>query len=247
MAAHPSTSPSQVMCLLQYTPRADSADRDYEPWLRAVDNPFFNGIPGIARYENWKVHTPILGQPDYTYFDLMYIESKEAIEKVWTNPELQEFAAEWTRLWGIVGDPTIDQAVNYHVSICEEIAGPIVPKRTEWALFFPYVRRDDAVERGYDAYLRDIDNPFFNSADVPEVVSDANWRKSSEVVGSEWWTDFDLMMIDGPEAATGLFANPKASDFIGGFIKQWGRVPEGGPADNFSGVLAELVASPDKK
>ena len=49
MAAHPSTSPSQVMCLLTYTPRADSASRGYDDWLRSIDNPFFNGIPGIVR------------------------------------------------------------------------------------------------------------------------------------------------------------------------------------------------------
>ena len=247
MAAHPSTSPSQVMCVLTYTPRADAASRGYDDWLRAVDNPFFNSVPGITRYENWKVHTPILNEPHYAYFDLMYIDSREAVAKVWGNSGVHEFAREWTRQWGIVADPDSDQAVNYRIAVCEEIAGPIVPRRTEWCMFFPYVRRDDAVARGYDAYLREIDNPFFNSAAVPEVVSDANWRKVHDVVGAEPWTDFDLMVIDGPETPAAFFANPAAVEFVGGFVKEWGRVPDGMPADNFSGVLAELVASPEKK
>ena len=154
------------------------------------------------------------------------------------------FAADWTRQWGKDPDPTIDQAVNYHVSVCTEIAGPIVPQRTPWCLFLPYPPREDAAERGYDEYLREVDNPFFNSADVPELISDANWRKVSNAVGDEWWTDFDLMFIDGPAAAEGLFANPKAAEFMAGFIKAWCRHPEGTAADNFSGVIGELVAAP---
>ena len=247
MAAHPSTSPSQVMCLLTYTPRADAADRGYDDWLRSVDNPFFNGVPGIARYENWKVHANILNELPFTYFDLMYLEGHEAIEKVWTNQNLLDFAAEWTRLWGIVGDPTVDQAVNYRVHIFEEVAGPKVPTRTEWCLFFPYTRVPDAAARDYDTYLREVDNPFFNSDDVPEIISDANWTKVRNVVGGEDFTDFDLMIVDGPDAPQRMFGNPKAAEFVGGYIKQWGRNPNGTPADNFSGVVGELVASPQKK
>jgi len=245
MPAHPSRSPSRVMCLLQYTPRAGAAEDGYDDWLRTVDNPFFNGVPGVVRYENWKVQAPLLGTPDYAYFDLMYVDGHAAIERVWSNPAVAEFAAEWTRRWGQVPDPTVDQAVNYRVTVCEEIAGPIVPQRTDWGLFFPYVPRADAAELGYDEYLREIDNPFFNSDVVPEVVSDANWRKIRNAVGHEWWTDFDLMLIESPEAANGLFANARATEFMAGFARQWGRVPEGTAADNFSGVLAKRVGAPE--
>jgi hypothetical protein len=244
MPSHPSRSPSPALVVLQYTPRADAASRGYEDWLRAVDNPFFNSVPGIVRYENWRVHAPLLGTPDYTHFDLMYVEDEAAVERVWSNPVVAEFAANWTRQWGRVSDPTVNQAVNYHVTVCREIAGPIVPRRTNWCLFLPYVPRADAAQRGYDEYLREVDNPFFNSAAVPEVISDANWRKVTDVIGQEWWTDFDLMFIEGPAAAQGLFGNPKAAEFMAGFIKAWGRQPELGAADNFSGVLGELVAAP---
>jgi hypothetical protein len=193
MPSHSSRSPSRTLVVLQYTPRADAASRGYEDWLRKVDNPFFNRVPGIVRYENWKVHTALVNTPDYAYFDLMYVESPAAVDRVWADPAVVAFAADWTRQWGKVPDPAVDQAVNYHVTLCDEIAGPIVPKRTPWCLFLPYVPRADAAKLGYDEYLREIDNPFFNSDVVPEVVSDANWRKVGDLVGQEWWTDFDLM------------------------------------------------------
>jgi hypothetical protein len=113
-------------------------------------------------------------------------------------------------------------------------------------MFLPYVPRADAAARNYDEYLREIDNPFFNSDAVPEVVTDANWRKVRELVGTEWWTDFDLMFIEGPESVAGLFANPRAAAFMGEFVRNWGRVPDGPPEANFSGVLAELVAVPGR-
>jgi hypothetical protein len=235
------------MCVLQYTPRADASERGYDAWLRRVDNPFFNAVPGIALYENWRVHAPILGTPDYNYVDLMYLDGPDALDAMWSNPSVLEFAANWTREWGRVPDPRTDQSVNYHVAICEEIAGPIVPRRTPWCMFLPYVPRADAAALNYDEYLRETDNPFFNSSAVPEVVSDANWRKVRDSVGSEWWTDFDLMFIEGPESVGGLFANPVAATFMADFVRRWGRKPDGAPEDNFNGVLAELVAAPGRR
>ena len=34
--------------------REDSNARGYEAWLQEIDNPFFNDIPGIRHYTNWK-------------------------------------------------------------------------------------------------------------------------------------------------------------------------------------------------
>ena len=42
------------LILLVYTPREDSNARGYEAWLQEIDNPFFNDIPGIRHYTNWK-------------------------------------------------------------------------------------------------------------------------------------------------------------------------------------------------
>jgi hypothetical protein len=245
MPAHPSTSPSQWMYFLTYTPRADSAARGYDEWLREVDNPFFNSVPEIVRYENWKVAERLVGSIPWDYFDLMYVESPESAQRIWTNPDVQRFADGWFELWGV--DPkSEDWSVNVHIFLCEEVAGPIVPERSEHCLFIQYARRADAESRDYDTYLREEDNPFFNSAQVPELISDANWHVVEDVVGHEEWTDFDLMFVPGPDGWERFTANPIAADFAGKWIKSWGQNPDGGPEENLLAALGELVASPEK-
>lgn len=246
MAAHPSRSPSELMFVLTYTPRADADAHGYEDWLRAVDNPFFNSQPGIVRYENWKVHANKNGVAAFTYLDLMYIEDEAAIEKVWTNPALLDFAQQWTEKWGRVPQ-AVDQQVNYHVVLCEELAGQKLGVRSEWAIFLPYVRQEGAAERGYDAYLREVDNPFFNSDQVPELATSSNWVRKRDIVGTEWWTDFDLMFVDGPDGLERLLGNPAAAGFAASWAATWGNRPADGIAANFEACILELVASPDKK
>ena len=68
MGAHPSKSPSGVMCFLTYTPRADVDAHAYEQWVREVDNPLFMSIPGIAWYESWKVHASKNGSSSFHRF-----------------------------------------------------------------------------------------------------------------------------------------------------------------------------------
>jgi hypothetical protein len=246
MAAHPSKSPSQMMFVLTYTPRADADAHGYEDWLRAVDNPFFNAQPGIVRYENWKVHANKNGVASFTYLDLMYIEDEAAIEKIWTNPALLDFAQKWTEKWGRVPQ-AVDQQVNYHVVLCEELAGQRYDVRSEWAIFLPYVRQDGAADRGYDTYLREVDNPFFNSDEVPELTCSSNWLRTRDIVGTEWWTDFDLMFVNGPDGLEQLLGNPKSAGFAANWATTWGNRPADGIPANFEAQILELVASPDKK
>ena len=246
MAAHPSKSPSDTMFFLTYTPRADAGALGYEDWLRAVDNPFFNAVPGIVRYENWKIHANKSGVQSFTYFDLMYIEGEAAIEKIWGNPAVAAFVEEWSEQWG--RDPrAVDQQVNYHIVLCKELAGQRFDVRSEWAIFLAYVRAPDAAARGYEAYLRDVDNPFFNSDEVPELTTSSNWWRTSDVVGTEWWTDFDLMFVDGPDGLEQLLGNPQAAEFAGNWAKSWGHRPADGIPANFEAAICELVASPDRK
>ena len=98
------------MVFLPYVPRADSDARGYDDWLRAVDAPFFNSVPGILHYSNWKVTNPPAGH--FTHFDFMYLDPVLA-DSVWTNQDVIAFAAEWTEKWGI--DPkAADLSVNYN-------------------------------------------------------------------------------------------------------------------------------------
>lgn len=246
MAAHPTKSPSELMFVLTYTPRADAAAQGYDDWLRAVDNPFFNAQPGIVRYENWKVHANKNGVASFTYLDLMYIEGEQVVEQIWGNPAIADFAQQWTDKWGRVPQ-AVDQQVNYHIVQCTELAGQKFATRSEWAIFLPYARPDDAAERGYHPYLREIDNPFFNSDEVPELLTSSNWLRTRDIVGTEWWTDFDLMFIEGPDGLERLLGNPKAAGFAADWASTWGSRPGDGIPANFEACILELVASPDKQ
>ena len=49
------------MILITYNVREGAEADGYEQWLRDIDNPFFNSVPGIRHYTNWKV---VEGFPD---------------------------------------------------------------------------------------------------------------------------------------------------------------------------------------
>jgi len=107
------------MVFLPYTPRADSDARGYDQWLREVDAPFFNSVPGILHYSNWKVSSPAPGA--FTHFDFMYLDSALA-DGVWTNQFVIEFASGWTETWGI--DPKAeDLSVNYNSYRLKRLSG----------------------------------------------------------------------------------------------------------------------------
>ncbi len=110
------------MVLLPYTPRADSAARGYEGWLREVDNPFFNGVGGIAHYANWAVARTLAGEPGFTHFDLMRFRTEADIDRAWSDSSLLAFAAGWVAQWGV--DPeAADPAVNYHAHVARRVSG----------------------------------------------------------------------------------------------------------------------------
>jgi hypothetical protein len=118
-----SSSPTNWMILLTYRIR-DGADADgYDDWLRSIDNPFFNAIPGIKCYTNWKVHGSPSALP-FTHFDFLEIDEVDQLELLWFNPELNSFRTEWVRLWGRdVPDP--NNALCY---LCESGSSSTTPQ-----------------------------------------------------------------------------------------------------------------------
>jgi hypothetical protein len=103
---------SPAVLYIVYTPGAEAEAKGYEPWLKAVDNPFFNAIPGIHHYANWKLERELTGAPPYGYFDLLGLEAD--LERVWFTPDLNQFRAEWVRLWGYgLAKPRTIQANAY--------------------------------------------------------------------------------------------------------------------------------------
>jgi hypothetical protein len=97
-----------------YTPGPDAEAKGYEPWLIRVDNPFFNAIPGVRHYANWKIERVLAGIPPYTWFDFQGLEATSDLERVWFNKDLDAFRTEWVRLWGYgAGKPPSVQTNAY--------------------------------------------------------------------------------------------------------------------------------------
>ncbi len=99
-----------AVLFIVYTPGKEAVAKGYEPWLVSVDNPFFNAIPGVHHYANWKLDRTLHGTPpDYGYFDFQGLAAAADLERVWSNPDLDGFRTEWVRLWGY-GAPTLSAA-----------------------------------------------------------------------------------------------------------------------------------------
>jgi hypothetical protein len=113
------------LLLLTYTPRHGVDLDEYHRWLKEVDNPFFNSRPVVRRYVNYRVVEPVLGNEDFTHFDLLEIEGEGGAESVFGDDGIGAFARDWVRLWGEHPDPDLpDQSVNYRVVLCEAVAAP---------------------------------------------------------------------------------------------------------------------------
>jgi hypothetical protein len=119
---------SGKVLLLTYTPRPDADLDAYHAWLREVDNPFFNSRPVVRRYVNYRVARYVLGSERFSHFDLLEIADRESAEAVFGDAEIDRFARDWVRQWGIQADPdAADQSVNYRVLECEAVAWPDAP------------------------------------------------------------------------------------------------------------------------
>jgi len=90
---------------LTYSHRAHFDEKDYEGFLRQYDNPFFNSIAGIARYENWKLVEPYPAELSFDYFDLIYLDGSRTLEAVWFDADLTVFRRNWVSLWGYSSSP----------------------------------------------------------------------------------------------------------------------------------------------
>ncbi len=112
-----------------YTPGPDAEAKGYEPWLVRVDNPFFNSIPGVRHYANWKIERVLAGTPPYAWFDFQGLEAETDLERVWFNKDLDAFRFEWVRLWGYgMGKPPPVQSNAYLMRPIQAARG--VPRRT---------------------------------------------------------------------------------------------------------------------
>lgn len=160
---------------LTYSHRPHFDEKDYEGFLRRHDNPFFNGIAGIARYENWKLVEPIPAHLGFDYFDLIYLDGSRTLEAVRFDSDLTVFRRNWVAQWGygsvpppvvngqgyvLSGDgvPPVDPAGRATLAFLERADGPrrpgqwdveaAMPKHYAWPEGeAPAPWRDDAFDR----------------------------------------------------------------------------------------------------
>ncbi len=129
----PSVPDFSAALVLTYSPRDGAEDDGYADWIRRVDNPFFNGVPGIVRYTNWRV-IESGGDVPYGYFDILGLQDLDSFERVWLNDEVRAFTAQWRDKWG--AEPGTDSALNAHVYLL----GRVSARSTNWTdhvLFAP--------------------------------------------------------------------------------------------------------------
>jgi hypothetical protein len=91
------------------------------------------------------------------------------------------------------------------------------PSRTMFLL--PYHVRDDSDARGYDEWLRSMDNPFFNGQ--REITHYTNW-KVAEWLGQPYpFTHVDLMFVPDLETAPSIWVNEEIAAFARGWQDLW--------------------------
>lgn len=110
---------SDQMIVLTYVIREDAERRGYHSWLRQIDTPFFNSVPVVGLYENWKVAQPQSDLP-WTHFDFLNPAKGVAPEAVFQHPNIVEFAANWSRLWGVV-QTSEHNASNYQIHVLQRL------------------------------------------------------------------------------------------------------------------------------
>lgn len=111
------------------------------------------------------------------------------------------------------------------------------------AILLTYDVHADVDRDEYEQWLRDVDNPFFNSQ--PGIKEYVNWKVSRSTVGDIGFPYFDLIVLDDGAKFEDIFLNnPDIAEFAGNWVKRWGVKPDGDPVENYKGGMAHTVATP---
>jgi len=113
-------------------------------------------------------------------------------------------------------------------------------------LLLTYIPRDDVDLEAYHTWLRDVDNPFWNSH--PAVTYYTNWRIVDQKLGSASFTHFDLLSVEDPDDFETIFGDEAIVAFAKEWVRKWGKVPDPELSDqsvNYQVFLSEQIAGPD--
>ena len=115
-----------------------------------------------------------------------------------------------------------------------------------WTLLLTYTPRPDVDLDEYHDWLKEVDNPFFNSQ--PPVRRYVNYRVADVVQGELTFTHFDILEVEGAGGPETVFGDVQIAEFAREWVRKWGKVPDPDIADqsvNYQVFACETVGSPE--
>ena len=100
----------------------------------------------------------------------------------------------------------------------------------DFMLLITYSVRADADARGYDDWLRRVDNPFFNKA--AGIAHYSNWKVAAGTNHFAPATHFDFLGLDSLESLDQVWNDPELNRFRHEWRKLWGVADVSDPAAN---------------
>tara|TARA_Y100001934_G_scaffold280396_1_gene386990 strand:- start:113 stop:703 length:591 start_codon:yes stop_codon:yes gene_type:complete len=105
-----------------------------------------------------------------------------------------------------------------------------------------YTPRADSNDRGYEQWLIDVDNPFFNSSDV--CVRYTNWKVIDDAGVNPGFSHFDFFGMNDRDSGDKVWNDEKLSEFRVEWRKLWGAAETLDPTANSIVNLYERVGEP---
>lgn len=109
----------------------------------------------------------------------------------------------------------------------------------DFMVLLTYTPRANSVARGYEDWLRRVDNPFFNATDGVQHYS--NWKIAGGA-HPQMGTHFDFLGIDGLGSLDEVMNGERLNGFRKEWRRLWGVDPEGTPGVNAQAYLCERIA-----
>jgi hypothetical protein len=109
----------------------------------------------------------------------------------------------------------------------------------DFMVLISYAVRADAAARGYDDWLRRVDNPFFNAA--PQIAHYANWEVTGGANPFAPNTHFDFVGMKSLDDLDAVWNDPQLNAFRLEWRKLWG-LAEANPAARIETCLCQRGA-----
>jgi len=105
-----------------------------------------------------------------------------------------------------------------------------------------YTPRADSNDRGYEQWLIDVDNPFFNNSEV--CVRYTNWKVVDDAGVNFGFSHFDFFGMDNRDSGDKVWSDEELSEFRVGWRKLWGAAESLDPTANSIVNLCERTGAP---